>query len=646
MPLQISGLVSGMDTESIIKDMMKAKLAQVDKVKQQRQILEWKRDSYRDTNMKIFNFRNSILDLKLESTFNSKQVEVSDNTVLAAIAKSNAPNGTHIIKVNSLMSGVTRISQSALAEYKDTLAEQFGITDTVTFTLKGKDGVSHAYSFDTASKSINDVVKEINDNASASGISAGYSADGNRFIISTTDKGAGEVIELEADPDSFINSTLKLGMAEGVYQGTDASIDFDGATGITFTSNQFTLNDINFDLKKAGETVSITISHDIENGVAKIKSFVEAYNALMENINVKLNERREYDKSSHSFKYQPLTDAQRKEMSEKEIEKWEAAAKKGIMNNESILRSLAAEIQMTTNNILKNNDDLVYEAGVNLYSRTALSAYAGTLADQFGITGTVGFTLKGEDGVDRAYSFDSATQNINDVVNAINANSAYSGIEAHYSTIDNSFRLTTLNKSPDARLEIVADGDLFLKSTLKLEVNTGVYKPGSNLIGYSKDVKDLPFTSLSAIGIGTGGYLTGSKDNGKLVIDENKLREALQADPEGVMDLFNLTQTVLVDGKVKTYDVGLALKINTMVNAAVSRINAKAGTADAVYDNSFLTADITRIGERISTLEERMKALELRYRRQFAAMEKAIHWANMQSQWLSQKIGDLQGSNQ
>ncbi|WP_276661780.1 flagellar cap protein FliD N-terminal domain-containing protein, partial [Syntrophomonas wolfei] len=182
MPLQISGLVSGMDTESIIKDMMKAKLAQVDKVKQQRQILEWKRDSYRDTNMKIFNFRNSILDLKLESTFNSKQVEVSDNTVLAAIAKSNAPNGTHIIKVNSLMSGVTRISQSALAEYKDTLAEQFGITDTVTFTLKGKDGVSHAYSFDTASKSINDVVKEINDNASASGISAGYSADGNRFI--------------------------------------------------------------------------------------------------------------------------------------------------------------------------------------------------------------------------------------------------------------------------------------------------------------------------------------------------------------------------------------------------------------------------------------------------------------------------------
>ncbi|WP_276661783.1 flagellar filament capping protein FliD, partial [Syntrophomonas wolfei] len=124
---------------------------------------------------------------------------------------------------------------------------------------------------------------------------------------------------------------MKLGMAEGVYQGTDASIDFDGATGITFTSNQFTLNDINFDLKKAGETVSITISHDIENGVAKIKSFVEAYNALMENINVKLNERREYDKSSHSFKYQPLTDAQRKEMSEKEIEKWEAAAKKGIM---------------------------------------------------------------------------------------------------------------------------------------------------------------------------------------------------------------------------------------------------------------------------------------------------------------------------
>lgn len=344
MSMRISGLISGMDTENIIKDMLKAETSKIDRQKQQKQILEWRRDSYRELNMKLLSFRNSLADLKLPSTFGGKSVECSDKSVLTATATANAQNGTHIIKVNSLMAGVTRISTTELAEYKDTLEEQFGLTTTISFTLKGKDGVSHEYTFDPAAKSINDVVNAINANAATSGINAGYSPGGNRFVLATADKGLDQVINLEADPDNFINTTLKLGMTPGEYRGTDASIDYDGATGITFKSNQFTLNDIKFDLKKAGETVSITIGQDIDTAVEKIKAFVEAYNSVMENINLKLNERREYDKSSHSFKYMPLTDEQRKEMSEDQIKKWEEMAQKGIMNRESLLRSISSDI--------------------------------------------------------------------------------------------------------------------------------------------------------------------------------------------------------------------------------------------------------------------------------------------------------------
>lgn len=638
MSMRISGLISGMDTENIIKDMLKAETSKIDRQKQQKQILEWRRDSYRELNMKLLSFRNSLADLKLPSTFGGKSVECSDKSVLTATATANAQNGTHIIKVNSLMAGVTRISTTELAEYKDTLEEQFGLTTTISFTLKGKDGVSHEYTFDPAAKSINDVVNAINANAATSGINAGYSPGGNRFVLATADKGLDQVINLEADPDNFINTTLKLGMTPGEYRGTDASIDYDGATGITFKSNQFTLNDIKFDLKKAGETVSITIGQDIDTAVEKIKAFVEAYNSVMENINLKLNERREYDKSSHSFKYMPLTDEQRKEMSEDQIKKWEEMAQKGIMNRESLLRSISSDIRMITNGVLTNcNAVKLLEPGVTLSSKSEINSYASTLADQFGISGTVSFTLRGEDGENHTYSFDSSTDNIRDVLNAVNADTATTGIVASYS--DNRFTLATVDKGAGAFLQVVSDGNLFLKDTLRLGINPGTYRAKSNLIDPNQDVRYLEYQSLSAIGINSGMYMPGSKDNGKLTINEDQLRQALQYSPGDVYNLFNRTQTVLEDGRYKTYEVGIASKLFNTLSNAVTSLNSKAGASDAIYDNSFITNDINRIDERIDILEERMKRLEDRYWRQFTALEKAVQRANMQGQWLMQKLG-------
>jgi flagellar hook-associated protein 2 len=639
MSIRISGLVSGMDTENIIKDMLKTETSKIDRQKQQKQILEWRRDSYRETNLKLLSFRNSLADLKLPSTFGGKSVECSDTSVLAATATAYAQNGTHVIKVNSLMAGVTRISTTELAGYKDTLAEQFGLTGTISFTMKGKDGVSHEYTFDTAAKNINDVVNAINANAATSGINAGYSPEGNRFVLATADKGAEQVITVEADDGAFLKDVLKLGLDAGVeYRGTDASIDYDGAAGITFKSNQFTLNDINFDLKKAGETLSITIGQDIDAAVEKIKAFVESYNSVMENINLKLNERREYDKSSHSFKYMPLTDEQRKEMSEDQIKKWEEMAKKGIMNRESLLSSISSDIRMIANGMLTNcNAVKILEPGVTLSSKSEINSYASTLADQFGISGTVSFTLKGEDGVNYTYSFDSSTKNMNDVLNAVNADTAKTGIVASYS--NNRFTLATVDKGPAAFLQVVADGNLFLKDTLKLGINPGTYTAKSNLIDPVQDVRYLEYQSLSAIGINTGIYSPGSKDNGKLTIDEDQLRQALQYSPGDVYNLFNRTQTVLEDGQYKTYDVGVGLKLYNTLSNAVTSLNSKAGASDAIYDNSFITNDINRIDERIDILEERMKRLEDRYWRQFTALEKAVQQANMQSQWLMQKLG-------
>ena len=94
MAIRISGLASGFDIESIIKEAMRGEQARVDAVRQQKQILEWKREQYREANTKFLALRSSLLNLKLQGTFMAKTVTSSDPAVLSATASSSAVGPT------------------------------------------------------------------------------------------------------------------------------------------------------------------------------------------------------------------------------------------------------------------------------------------------------------------------------------------------------------------------------------------------------------------------------------------------------------------------------------------------------------------------------------------------------------------------
>lgn len=647
---RISGLISGMDIDSLVKKMVSGQQTKIDNKSKEIQILEWKQESYRETNLKLLALRNTVSDLKLPSTFTGKTVESSNETAVKATASSTATNGTQIIKVNSLYMGINRISTTELDEYQSTLAAQFGLSGTISFQLKGSDGVTNTYSFDTSSKDINDVVDAINGNSSSSGICAGYSSDGNRFVLATTAKGSDATIEIVADASSFLKTTLGLGMDVGTYTGTDASIDVDSATGIKFKSNQFTLNGVNFTLLKADETAAITVSNDVDTAVEKITKFIDAYNDALSNINTKLHQTRTYDKTNHCYKYLPLTDDEKEEMTDTQIEKWETLAKKGIMANESLLQTLAYNLRTAFNDILHNGDGVTINSGVTISSLSTLNTYASTLASQFGISGTVGFSLKGKDGVTNSYSFDTTTKDINDVVDAINTNRDASGIKATYSSTDNSFNLETTDKTQTDSFTIVTDGALFLKDTLKLNVSTGLQTPTTNLIS-GENVASMTYTSLSAIGISTSEYVSSSNENGKLSIDEDALREALEADSSAVSELFNTTQTINVyddEGNITSqtdYSVGIALKAYDAITNNISLINTKAGSGDALYDGSNLGQEILRREEDVYEDEERLEDLEDFYYDKFQQMEQAIQKANQQSNSLANQFSNTSSSS-
>lgn len=134
------------------------------------------------------------------------------------------------------------------------------------------------------------------------------------------------------------------------------------------------------------------------------------------------------------------------------------------------------------------------------------------------------------------------------------------------------------------------------------------------------------YNILTAIGITTGDY----NEKGRLHIDENRLKEAIAADPDAVMDLF--ARSTDADG-----GQGLATRLYDSVSAGIGQLIDKAG-ADSSYssvDASFMGKEITGYEKQIHSWDDRLNILENRYYKQFSALETALSKMNQQSAWLS-----------
>ena len=161
-------------------------------------------------------------------------------------------------------------------------------------------------------------------------------------------------------------------------------------------------------------------------------------------------------------------------------------------------------------------------------------------------------------------------------------------------------------------------------SSLLTKMRTSIYS----------SVSESSIGSLSKIGISTtSNYLEG----GKLKIDEEKLRAALEKDPNGIYNLFMADVKKTVDGEQVTdlEKSGIARRLRADLKTAMTDISTKAGKSSSVNNTFTLGKLLDDYEDKISAFEEKMKNLESRYYRQFTAMEKAINQANSQSASLS-----------
>lgn len=509
---RISGLATGLDTQQMIRDLMKTHRKPVDRLRQERQVLEWRREDYRGINSALLAFRNNtVFPMQLDSTFLAKTAASSNPAAVTATATPAAANADYTVTVTSLATTAHKTSAGAVsassadkvnpeatlwsqrAKFFDTNFRwnPDGHTFDFSLTTFNHDGTSNNKTFtvDAHTETLNGVLARISADR-ALGLTAFYEHSSDRVSISTTRTGDNNAAghEIGVGTTGFLAEVLRLGTA-AEQGGTNAMVTLNGLD-VTRPTNNFTLNNVHFSLKATG-TAALSVRGDTTSVLEQIKGFINAYNSVLDSLNGKLREERFRD-------YLPIldNDPAREHMTEKQIDQWEQKARSGLLRHDSILSGIVSRLR------------------------------------------------------------------------------------------------------------------------------TDVFTPVAGL--------SASLNQLTRIGITPGSFA----DQGKLVIDEARLRQAIDQDPEGVARIFNQSGAT-------NEERGIGHRLYGYLDASVKQLTIRAGssTQASSYDPSWLGRQIGMLGEQVQRSEERLQKLEDRYWKQFTALEQAISRMNAQSAWLAQQFG-------
>lgn len=408
MAIRVSGLISGLDTDSIVQELVSAYSTKKEKYEKAQTKQEWKMDAWKTMNSKIYGFYTSSLsNMRMSTAYSLKTSSVSNSNIATVKASSSAVNGTQKMKVNKLASsaymtgGVVKLSDdkndtgnkkvtgsTALADMGIETGSKIAVNDT---EIEITDGMT-----------VNQLISKFKD----AGINASFDETNQRFFVNAKTSGAEGEFTITANNTDGLGALQKLGLF-AVYttekdtngnsvetaemqkyqkivdgeiaatdeqkavakevldnkssyangnsdaariSGQDAEIVLNGAT-FTSSTGTFSINGLSItamQVTAAGEEVSITTSNDTQGMYNKIKEFLGKYNELIKDMDTAYN-------AAAAKDYEPLTDDEKKDMSDSEIEKWETKIKDSLLRRDSTLGNTSSALKSLMNTSFEIN---------------------------------------------------------------------------------------------------------------------------------------------------------------------------------------------------------------------------------------------------------------------------------------------------
>ena len=389
MAMRISGLTSGLDTDAIVQELVSAYSKKTEKYTKEQTKLSWKQDIWKGLNTKVYSLYNSVGKMRYASAYNTKKTTSSDMTKATVSAGANAVNGTQKLNVlTTAQSGyltsaklklrsevksldengnvVTSLEETSGKVTADTTLRELGFIDgegSLHVSTKDKDGEAVEEEIKlTSASTISDVIKQLQ----GAGVNASFDENNGRIFISSEDTGVDRDFTITASAERNPQASQKLlgmlgldtqndtyGEKATKIDGSDATIVLSGIM-YTSSSNDFSINGLNItvngitddieelkgddgkvDFSKINENNSIIIktTTDTQGLYDKIKDFLTEYNNIINEITKLYN-------ADSAGDYEPLTDDEKDQMSDTEIEKWETKIKDSLLRRDNSLGSV------------------------------------------------------------------------------------------------------------------------------------------------------------------------------------------------------------------------------------------------------------------------------------------------------------------
>lgn len=562
---RITGLATGMDTEAIIEQLMNAQKAPLNELEKEQTTIEWQREALLDINSKFLAFRNESLDMKLQGTYKSYTATSSDSSIVSASANTDAKEGTYKVSVRQIATQAT-ISGDTLPQTiyggntmrlptTNFAGQEFNITyNGETKTIKFEDGEG-IFNTATATTDFRDALQAKIDEAfglnqvqvSVSGTRMNASVS---FTSSTT---LNLPVTLTSSTDDASKDFLKT---VGIEDGKSTEFDKTQTLGSLLSAGSFV--DDKVDLTVNGKTFTFTKDDTINSVFSTINNDTEAdVNIRFSNTQKKVIVNRDSYGAGREIDVGGCDEFWQKlgiDMNDAEfVANNKVYGKNAIFDVYAPDGEFAKKVQVASNNFTY--------AGISM-TFLETSKIIGEDADGEPIYETT--TIDASKNVDEIYDkIKGFVDSYNELLGTLNK--YYKEEKSGYDPLTDEERESLSEKQEEQWEEKAKQGILRRDSTLQSAIS-------SMRNAVTASVANSSISSLFQIGISTVTYdAKNVQNNGKLTIDEEKLKQAIKEDIDGVTNLFANTASMIQGNKITNKNLALTGKDFTVTYGGTTK---------------------------------------------------------------------------
>lgn len=693
MAIRMTGLTSGLDTESIVAALMEAQKSKKTKVENKKTKLEWTQTIWSGLNKKLYSFYTDYAGkMRFQSSYLTKKAASSDSSVLTATAKSSAANGSYSVKVSQL-AAAQYVTSAKLGTYKTTDENGKQIDTAVTSTTKLAD-----LGFDTSGSSaieitsgdtkvnlyvdqdttVGDFVQKLKD----AGLNASFDEKQSRFFISAKNSGADSKFTIT----NTALSTDQAAAKDALLQAMDYSS--------LSSSDQSTVKQVLSDLQNSQSADTKTAAYKSLQDIADTAARTKVTDYYSEQLKDKytsqyITTETTTDADGHQVTVEKLTDAGRQALKDANLDNdiYTDTDRLSVVKDKLISQKVSEEI--TADDYKQKIESAVEngsaDAGVDSKATrdsdiiVAVDNYATQISSGTGVAASSGLTKLGMDNVDGSTVKENASGSGMAVIAAADSVVQVNGatLTSSNTTLDVNGLTLDLVSASDKEVKVTVSNDSsavydsikdFVEqyNTILAEMNKYYYASSSK--GYdpltddqkkemSDDevekwetkIKDSLLRRDNTLGgimqtmrsVMTSTTVTASNGKsyslanlgittGRDYKEYGLLHIKGDEDDEDYADSTNTLENLINEDPQVVQEV-LSGIVTNLYNDLTKKMTATTmSSALTFYNDKQMTTQLTQYKKDIKSWESKLSDMEDRYYKQFTAMEKSL--ASLQSQ--------------